>query len=55
ARRAWAVGATRSLGRFRVVLLLVAALRAGVTCAARKAALFRFRVVLLLVAALRAG
>ncbi|MCI83707.1 hypothetical protein A2U01_0104983, partial [Trifolium medium] len=34
-------GATRSLARFRVVLLLVATRRAGVFCAARGAALFR--------------
>ncbi|MCI65844.1 hypothetical protein A2U01_0087102, partial [Trifolium medium] len=34
-------GATRSLARFRVVLLLVAAQRAGVIGTARRAALFR--------------
>ncbi|MCH99464.1 hypothetical protein A2U01_0020478, partial [Trifolium medium] len=53
ARRAWVVGVTRSLERFRVVLHLVVALRARVACAARRAVLLR--AFWLLVPALRAG
>ncbi|MCI15527.1 hypothetical protein A2U01_0036665, partial [Trifolium medium] len=53
ARRAWVSGATRSLARFRVVLLLVVARRAGVVGAARRAVLFR--TLWLLVPALRVG
>ncbi|MCI69059.1 hypothetical protein A2U01_0090320, partial [Trifolium medium] len=56
----WVGGATRSLVRFRVVLLLVDARRAGVICTARRAALFRAEVFWFLrgaqgSAALRAG
>ncbi|MCI86741.1 hypothetical protein A2U01_0108022, partial [Trifolium medium] len=46
-------GATRSLARFKVVLLLVAAQRAEVISAARRAALFR--AFWLRIPALRAG
>ncbi|MCI65841.1 hypothetical protein A2U01_0087099, partial [Trifolium medium] len=41
ARRAWVGGATRSVVASFGGFLLLAALRAGVTCAARRAALFR--------------